>query len=247
MRHLKTVLALLAFGVFAAASNAVTINISTSPFAVNSTNTHNGQPMTLLVGGAANPVTLTGTEANLGLGDMSLVFLGGDLNQYGTYNFTGLTFDYTMTIDTVPTVGPPVGVGLVGGPAHYNIHGELVGNADVTKTFGNDGIGAGSVAPILRILNVTALDPDNTATPVVNGTFANNGVPARVTTLNTALPGVGDLLFKIRIDQSPAVYGGAITAIEGRVASPTVPEPGSLALLLGSGVAGSAFFMRRRR
>jgi len=228
-RLLTTLLVVAAVGSLASRSQAIVLNVTintSNEWFVSSTNSHVGSTLDVLQRPALNSISLVPTESNLALGTMATNFFAPafEVPQIGTYTFgtQPANFDVVITdlANALNTVTIPV-VGQITGTVNVTSTAPPVSNGNLTYK-------------ILTVGGVT-----------VPSTFDDNGIPS----LSYAFNFFGEpLLIKIRNIQSPPLFNGTDTAIEGRIKSvPTVPEPGSLALLIGSGVTGSAFLIRRRR
>jgi hypothetical protein len=230
MQKIGTLLALTALCTLGTACNALTVDVTTdfvSLFDVGSSNTVGASKLDVLQAPFFNPIGLTSTESNLGLGTMTTQFSA-------TPAATG---GYTFNPATAP--GAPYT------PGNFSIVITDEANPAHTVTLAVTG-------GITGTTNVNRLSPPSGSNSL---TYTVTSVGGSTTTgiFNDGQGAIIDsfdffgtpITLKVRIKQSPPVFGGTPTAIEGRILS--VPEPGSIAMLIGMGVSGSAFMLRRRR
>lgn len=238
-KTISSLLSAVALGVLATACQAITVDVNVIPTLVetdvDSVNSNGGQKLTYSVLPAFNTaVNLIPTESNLTGGLQNINFLGtpGHMFNTGTYSWgaaPGVPFTYDIEITDIP-YGGTNDVTLTVAAEVFNSPGT--GGVTVGGTAASQTRSGGLSVEILSI------DGDTTL-----GAFNDTQV-ARV---HSFLFGGQTITFKLREIQSPGVASDALTAIEGRIQSTVVPEPGTLALLMGTGVSSSLFLLRRRR
>jgi hypothetical protein len=230
MQKIGTLLALTALCTLGTACNALTVDVTTdfvSLFDVGSSNTMGASKLDVLQAGFFNPIGLTGTESNLGLGTLTTQFSATPAAT-GAYIFNPATapgapytpgnFNIVITDEANPLHTVTLAVtGGITGTTNVNRLSPASGSNSLTYTVTS--VGGSTTTGIFDDGQNAILD-----------SFSFFGTP---------------ITLKVRIKQSPPVFGGTPTAIEGRILS--VPEPGSIAMLIGMGVSGSAFMLRRRR
>jgi hypothetical protein len=237
MRNFGVLMAVAAFGAMSVAANAIVVDITEVTegiVTVNSTNTIGGQQLTYVLSqNQDNGVDLQPTESNIGAGFQNLSFLSPPGNN-GTYDFTNLPFTFTIELNA-PTGGPyTCTMDLLVAAHTFNTPGT--GGVTVTGEPGAQG-GQGNRSGGVSI-EIDSIDGDTTL-----GTFST-GEAARVHTFNFCGQ---DTVLKLRETQSPSVAATGNTALEGRIAAASTPEPGSIAMLFGTGIFGSLLAIRRRK
>jgi len=225
VRKVGALLGMIALGVATSTCQALTVSVNTNnEFDAFSTNSVAGSQLEVLQIGGTNPgVVLLPTESNLALGQMATGFFSGQTPQVGAYTFSNVpaNFDIVITDTTNPADTTTLNVlGFISGTTNVNSIAPPVGSNSLTYTVTSVG-GSSSL-----------------------GAF-NNGTPAIVDAFNF----FGNMIeIKVRQTQSPPLFGASNTAIEGRIIGPAaVPEPGTIAMLIGMGVSSSLLALRRRR
>lgn len=239
-RAISSLLSAVALGVLATACQALTVDVNVIPTLVetdvDSVTSHGGNVLTYSVLPAFNTgVNVQPTESNLTGGLQNINFLGtpGHMFTTGTYSWgakPGVPFTYDIEITDIP-YGGTSDVTLTVAAEVYDSPGT--GGVTVGGTALSQTRSGGLTVEILSIDGDTTLGAFNDLQVARVHTFAFDGTT---------------LTLKLREKQSPGVATDALTAIEGRIqGQSSVPEPGTLALLMGTGVSGSMFFLRRRR
>lgn len=236
-KTIRSLLSTVALGILATACQALTVDVNVIPTLtdvdVDSINSNGGNQLTYTMSPAFNTaVGVVSTESNLTGGLQNINFLGtaGHMFNTGTYSWgaaPGVPFSYDIEITDIP----------YGGSSDVT----LTVAAEVYNSPGTGGVTVGgSAASQTRSggLTVEILSIDGDATL---GTF-NDGQVARVHSFSF---GGQTITFKLREIQSPGVASDSLTAVEGRIQGAVVPEPSTLALLMGTGISSSLFLRRR--
>jgi hypothetical protein len=252
MRKLSTLLAAAGIAALTVNANAVITAVTVDNgdlFIVASNNAIGGSRLLVNQGNFFNPIALSPGESNLALGDMITNFgPGAPVNtpMTGTYNYLGAGTE-------------PLGFLGVSTPAVFEMFVTDAANplnSQVKLTVTASLTGETDVSTIIppfgsRELNLTVLSITGMNTGAVD-TFVDGGPSFATTFNNNGADAIGysfildgqPFTIKVREVQSPPVFGATGTAIEGRISS--VPEPGSVALLMGLGVSGLVALRRRR-
>jgi len=193
----------------------------TTTFLANSTS--GPGTLTVLQGPFSNSVFVTPSESTLALGTMNTVFIFSP-PATGNYTFAGVPADFDIGIQNILNPAQTMVIPVVGAITKFTT--------------------VNSLAPPLGS-NQLLYTVDSVGGSSVHGAYNGGTIPAIVDTFNFFGE---ELTLKVRIDQSPPLFGASPTGIEGTIQGfSTVPEPGALALLLAAGVGGSLFFVRTRR
>jgi len=144
-----------------------------------------------------------------------------------TATFSGVPVSFQFMVDSGP---------VIGGTAHtFTAVGSITGDV------GYDATGT----PFSRAhVNYTGLTDNTTGQVAVASTDPNNNLPALL--LFTHINGSSVALY-LDERQSKAIPGDVITHTGFIAATPAVPEPGDIAMVVSMGVSGGVFMLRKRR
>lgn len=149
----------------------------------------------------------------------------------GSGNFAGAAADFNFMIDLGPFIGP--------GAHNLNVYGNIAGPVGYNASpspfppapFSNAHWTVTSIHDLTTGINYSGVVPN-----------PNNGLSSVLASIM-----FGSVPMQIYINQVQDIPAPLLQplSISGYVT--TVPEPGTLALLIGSGVSGSLLLLRRRR
>jgi hypothetical protein len=147
-------------------------------------------------------------------------------NTTATWNNVPISFQFMLDMGT--TIGPTAQAytvtGFLDGSLGYDGTDTPFSRAHVTYTSITDNTTGGTA--------VVSSDPENTESALlIDSTFGGNTV-ALYLDINQSKPIPGDIITHVGFIEST---------------SSSVPEPGSVAMIVGFGISGSAFLTRKRR
>jgi hypothetical protein len=152
----------------------------------------------------------------------------GFFNPGTTATFTNVPISFQFMLSPGTTIGPTAQLytvtGVINGSVGYDNTDTPYSRAHVTYTSITDNTTGGHA--------VISADPENTESALlIDSTFDSNSV-ALYLDINQSKPIPGDIITHVGF-------------IEATTSS--VPEPGSVAMIVGVGISGSAFLTRKRR